>query len=83
MLIVVAGLLSLAISTVHGYQSIEIWTRHALDVEGVAEARDAMRAVAAINLTLQSLPVLPGVSLLRHPSVARFCEESRTGIANA
>jgi len=82
-LLAAAGLLSIAITAVHGFQSVEIWTRHAVGVEGFADARDALRAVAAINLSLQSIPVILGLALLRHPIVVRFVLEPAVETRNA
>lgn len=75
LMLVVAGLAAITLSVVFALQMREIAFLPAQDIEVPADIEAAMRATVWVQVLLQSLPVLLGMSLLRHPIVSRFVDD--------
>ncbi len=75
LMLVLAGLAAITLSVVFALQMREIAFLPAQDFEVPADVEAAMRATVWVQVLLQSLPVLLGMSLLRHPIVSRFVDD--------
>ncbi len=71
-LLLAAGLLSMAVTGFHLVRASLITTVPAIGLPEAPEINSAFFALAGINTLLQSLPVIIGMSLLRHPIVRRY-----------
>lgn len=74
--LVATGLGVITVSAIHAMRMLEIGMIGAEDMVLPPDVDGALRSVAYINIGMQSLPLLVGMSLLRHPAVAAYVKSS-------
>jgi hypothetical protein len=77
-LLLITGVGAIAITAVYHLMSTAISLRPAAEVTPPPDVGAMFYSVALLNVVLQSLPVLIGMSLLRHPVVAKYTASRTT-----
>jgi hypothetical protein len=77
-LLLITGVGTIAISAVYHLMRTAISLRPAAEVTPPPDVGTMSYSVALLNVVLQSLPVLIGMSLLRHPVVAKYVASKTT-----
>ncbi len=78
-ILLITGLGAVAITAVYHLMSTAISLRPAAEVDPPPDVGTMFYSMALFNVVLQSLPVLIGMSLLRHPIVAKYVAGGATG----